>query len=128
MPTPSAGHLGRQTQTPVRSASEPSDDGNDDEGGDNRGSRGGGNPPDPPNPLDPPGPPGPPGPPQTPQRVLRITPNPPPTGAVNTHLSVTLPHLRPASPLDNCPSQTCQPNRPVTGPKPTGRSICCTHL
>jgi len=37
-------------------------------------------------------------------------------------------HLRPASPLDNCPSQTSQPNRPVTGPKPTGRSICCTHL
>src|SRR5882762_4631218 len=45
-----------------------------------------------------------------------------------SHLSVTLPHLRPASPLDNCPSQTDQPNRPVTGPKPTGRSICCNHL
>jgi len=46
-PTPSAGRLGRQTRTPVRPASEPSDDGNYDEGGDNRGSRGGGNPPDP---------------------------------------------------------------------------------
>src|SRR5882762_8455469 len=32
-PTPSARRLGRQTRTPIRSASEPSDDGNYDEGG-----------------------------------------------------------------------------------------------
>jgi len=37
-------------------------------------------------------------------------------------------HLRPASPLDNCPSQTSQLNWPVTGPKLTGRSFNCTHL
>src|SRR6202051_1972510 len=83
-PTPSAGRLGRQTRTPICSASEPSADGNDDEGGDNRGSRGGGNPPSPPNPPDPPGPPGPPGPPpRPPRRIINITPNPPPTGAAN---------------------------------------------
>jgi hypothetical protein len=53
--------------------------------------------------------------------------------SIRTKLHIVSPfsdlvHLRPASPLDNCPSQTSQPNRPVTGPKPTGRSICCTHL
>jgi len=39
--------FGTSDTDPVRSASEPSDDGNDNEGGDNRGSRGGGNSPDP---------------------------------------------------------------------------------
>jgi hypothetical protein len=78
MPTLSAGHLGRQTRTPVRSPSEPSDDGNNDDRGNH-----GGNPPDPPNLPDLPGPSGLPDPPQTPRRIIQITPNPWPTGAAN---------------------------------------------